>query len=112
MRRWACSEWIEYQAWLFHYGFLTLYDWQQLRNNALSWQARPLISIVTPVFNTHPAHLRECIYSVQTQAYPNHSDTHIIYSDRDSLSPQGTRFMHLFKPNWSPETLLSGNYLF
>ncbi|MDM8561328.1 glycosyltransferase [Candidatus Parabeggiatoa sp. HSG14] len=191
LRRWACSEWIEYQAWLFHYGFLTLYDWQQLRNNALSWQSRPLISIVSPVFNTHPTHLRECIYSVQTQAYPNwemclvddgsdspatieclqaliaedprlhlhcspsnqgichatnkalamargeyiafldhddrlapdalyhvvetirnHSDTHIIYSDRDSLSPQGTRFMHLFKPNWSPETLLSGNYLF
>jgi hypothetical protein len=42
----------------------------------------------------------------------NHSDTQIIYSDRDSLSPQGFRFMHLFKPDWSPETLLSGNYLF
>ncbi len=191
LKRWAYSEWIEYQAWLFHYGFLTLHDWQQLRDNALSWQPRPLLSIVTPVYNTQPAHLRECIYSVQTQAYPDwemclvddgsdnpattaclqtaiandprlrlhrfatnqgichatnqalamargeyvafldhddrlapdalyhvvetlrhHPDTDIIYSDRDSLSENGFRFMHLFKPDWSPETLLSGNYLF
>jgi hypothetical protein len=28
------------------------------------------------------------------------------------ISPAGRRFMHLFKPDWSPETLLSGNYLF
>jgi O-antigen biosynthesis protein len=191
LKKWASSEWIEYQAWLFHHGFLTLHQWQQLRHNALSWHYRPLFSIITPVFNTHPTHLRECIYSVQTQAYPNwemclvddgsdnpdtkaclqdliaddprlqlhtfehnqgichatnqaiamaygeylvfldHDDrialdalyyaaetirnypnTDIIYSDRDSLSPNGLRFMHLFKPNWSPETLLSGNYLF
>ena len=191
LKRWACSEWIEYQAWLFHHGFLTLHDWQQIRNNALSWQQRPLISIITPVFNTLPAYLRECIYSVQTQAYPdwemclvddgsdnpatleclqalvtedsrlhlhcspknqgichatnqalamargeyivfldhddrlapdalykvvetlrNYPDTDIVYSDRDSLSKNSLRFMHLFKPDWSPETLLSGNYLF
>ncbi|MDP3875744.1 MAG: glycosyltransferase [Methylobacter sp.] len=36
----------------------------------------------------------------------------ILYSDRDMISPQNKRFMHLFKPDWSPETLLSGNYLF
>jgi glycosyltransferase involved in cell wall biosynthesis len=191
LKRWASSEWIEYQAWLFHHSFLTLHDWQQLRDKALSWRHRPFLSIVTPVFNTHPDHLRECIYSVQTQAYPdwemclvddgsdnpatveclqtlvledsrlrlrrfprnqgicqatnqalamacgdyivfldhddrlapdalyyvvetlrNHPDTEIIYSDRDSLSEHGFRFMHLFKPDWSPETLLSGNYLF
>jgi glycosyltransferase involved in cell wall biosynthesis len=191
LKRWACSKWVEYQAWLFHYGFLTLQDWQQLRDNALSWQHRPLLSVVTPVFNTHPDHLRECIYSVQTQTYPdwemclvddgsdnsatveclqtlvledhrlrlrhfpdnqgichatnqalamacgeyivfldhddrlapealyyvaemlrNYPDTDIIYSDRDLLSENGSRFMHLFKPDWSPETLLSGNYLF
>jgi len=39
-------------------------------------------------------------------------DTDIVYSDRDMLSPREQRFMHLFKPAWSPETLLSGNYLF
>ncbi|NOT85704.1 MAG: glycosyltransferase, partial [Methylococcaceae bacterium] len=36
----------------------------------------------------------------------------ILYSDRDMLSPEGDRFLHLFKPDWSPETLLSGNYIF
>jgi O-antigen biosynthesis protein len=36
----------------------------------------------------------------------------ILYSDRDSLSLNNTRFLHLCKPDWSPETLLSGNYLF
>lgn len=41
-------------------------------------------------------------------------DSHIdiLYSDRDMLSPEGDRFLHLFKPDWSPETLLSGNYIF
>ncbi|MCU7840709.1 MAG: glycosyltransferase [Candidatus Thiodiazotropha sp. (ex Troendleina suluensis)] len=36
----------------------------------------------------------------------------ILYSDRDMISTDGRRFMHLMKPDWSPETLLSGNYLF
>lgn len=36
----------------------------------------------------------------------------IIYSDRDMISPLNERYMHLFKPDWSPETLLSGNYIF
>lgn len=189
LKHWACSEWIEYQAWLFHYGFLTLHGWQQLRDNSLAWPYCPRVSIITPVFNTPPAYLRECIYSVQTQAYPNwemclvddgsdnpntleclqalvvddprlhlhhfaqnqgichatnqalamaggeyvafldhddrlapdalyyvvetlqtHPDTDMLYSDRDLISPQGLRFMHLFKPDWSPETLFSTNY--
>lgn len=36
----------------------------------------------------------------------------IIYSDRDMIAPEGFRYMHLMKPDWSPETLLSGNYIF
>lgn len=36
----------------------------------------------------------------------------ILYSDRDMISTGNRRFMHLMKPDWSPETLLSGNYLF
>ncbi|MDM8569152.1 glycosyltransferase [Thiotrichales bacterium HSG1] len=190
LRLWATSEWIEYQAWIFHHSFLTLHDWQRLHDEALSWPKLPLFTIVTPVFNINPDYLHECIYSVQTQAYPNwemclvddgsdkvetkkylksvvkdprlhlhtfpnnqgicratnkaiamangdfivfldhddrlatdalywvaktlqkHPTTDIIYSDRDELSPNGLRFMHLFKPDWSPETLFSGNYLF
>jgi glycosyltransferase involved in cell wall biosynthesis len=36
----------------------------------------------------------------------------IIYSDRDMISTDDKRHMYLMKPEWSPETLLSGNYLF
>lgn len=36
----------------------------------------------------------------------------IVYADRDMLSDKGQRYLHLFKPDWSPETLLSGNYVF
>lgn len=41
-----------------------------------------------------------------------HPAVDIIYSDRDMITPKGKRYMHLFKPDWSPETLLSGNYIF
>lgn len=41
-----------------------------------------------------------------------HPQVDVIYSDRDMLSEKDRRFMHLLKPDWSPETLLSGNYLF
>jgi glycosyltransferase involved in cell wall biosynthesis len=191
LRQWASSHWIEYQAWLFHHSFITLREWQQLRTTAKHWHYQPLISIVTPVYNTPLHYLQACLYSVQTQAYPhwemclvddgsthpetldylqqvtqhdprlhlhtfsenqgicratNHAITmatgefvafldhddrlapdalywivavlqtepraDILYSDRDMLSSQDLRYMHLFKPGWSPETLLSGNYLF
>ncbi len=39
-------------------------------------------------------------------------NTDILYTDRDMIDPKGYRYMHLFKPDWSPETLLSGNYAF
>jgi len=187
----ATSEWIEYQAWLFHYSFLTQQDWQRLHATIKQWQLTPVISIITPVYNTQIEHLHACIRSVQTQVYPHwelclvddgstdsatlnylkklrntdsrlhiitldknqgicgatnagiahasgeyiafldHDDclsvdalyyvaealqtnpkADVLYSDRDMLSPKDRRFMHLFKPQWSPETLLSGNYLF
>ena len=38
-------------------------------------------------------------------------DADLIYSDRDMISPTNRRYMHFLKPDWSPETLLSGNYL-
>lgn len=70
LRRWATSEWIEYQAWLFHHAFITDKDWHALRQQALSWQDPPLISVITPTYNTRQEHLYECIYSIMTQAYP------------------------------------------
>ncbi len=46
------------------------------------------------------------------QAIREQANVDIIYSDRDMISPEGKRYQHLFKPDWSPETLLSGNYIF
>jgi O-antigen biosynthesis protein len=191
LRQWAKSEWLEYQAWLFQHSFITLTEWRELKSISKSWKYAPLISIVTPVYNTPAFYLKECLESVQFQAYPfwemclvddgssnletleilktycqldkrfklfhfeqnqgicgatnqaiqmalgdyiaflDHDDRlapdalfyvaekiltdqsiDVIYTDRDMISPQNKRFMHLFKPDWSPETLLSGNYLF
>ncbi len=42
----------------------------------------------------------------------NYPEVDIVYSDRDMISPEGKRYMYLFKPCWSPETLLAGNYIF
>ncbi len=35
----------------------------------------------------------------------------IIYSDRDLISERDNLYMHLFKPDWAPETILASNYL-
>jgi glycosyltransferase involved in cell wall biosynthesis len=45
-------------------------------------------------------------------ALRDNSSIDILYSDRDMISPNDKRHMYLMKPDWSPETLLSGNYLF
>ncbi len=189
LKHWASCEWLEYQGWVFQHGFLTQNDWLAQRKLALKWQHKPLISIITPVYNTDVEQLSACIRSVQMQTYPywqwcivddgssseqvfaclaeladkriqikyseqnqgiciatNHAiglakgqyvafldhddrlapdalfhvaqqiqatpEVDVIYTDRDMLSSRDKRFMHLFKPDWSPETLLSGNYLF
>ncbi|MBF0390986.1 MAG: glycosyltransferase [Desulfamplus sp.] len=190
LQKWASSEWIEYQAWIFHKEFMTLDKWKLMRNESISLINPPLISVITPSYNTDPKMLRECVYSVQLQAYHNwemciaddgstneatiatlneialedsrvkisfsdknggichatnralkmakgdyvafldhddrlavnalfcvakpicdNSNIDVIYSDRDMLSLNGLRFMHLFKPEWSPELLFSMNYI-
>jgi glycosyltransferase involved in cell wall biosynthesis len=191
LRRWSTSHWLEYQAWLFYHDLLTREDWSKLQRDSEALARQPPISLLTPVYNTDPEQLYECVYSVRAQAYGgwelclvddgsdreetlellralvasderirlrtlptnrgicaatnsalemasglfvaflDHDDRlhpaalyrvakainanpniDILYSDRDMISPEGYRFMHLFKPDWSPETLLSGNYLF
>ena len=190
IKKWNSSEWIEYQAWIYHKEFMTEQRWLALREKALSFPDPPLISVITPVYNTEPNMLEECIRSVLAQAYPHwemcivddgstreetkamlhryaaadqrmkvhfsvenqgicHAtnqalemaegryvafldhddrlaldaffcvaeatcqdrDLDVLYSDRDMLSLRGLRFMHLFKPDWSPELLFSMNYI-
>ena len=38
-------------------------------------------------------------------------DVDFIYSDKDCLNEKGERISPLFKPHWSPELMLSANYL-
>lgn len=38
-------------------------------------------------------------------------DVDFIYSDKDSMTTEGKRFNPLFKPDWSPDTMLSANYV-
>lgn len=190
LKKWATSEWIEYQAWIFNKEYLTLDTWDKLRARALEMVEPPLISVLIPTYNTDPAMLAECIYSVQSQVYhnweiciaddgstsqptldmlkqfadedprikvsfstENHGICHgtnralsiasgeyvafldhddrlapnalfcvadaiclnreigVVYSDRDMISLNGRRFMHLFKPDFSPELLFSMNYI-
>jgi glycosyltransferase involved in cell wall biosynthesis len=43
----------------------------EMRRQAGSFAYRPLVSVVTPVYNTDPRWLRACIESVKGQAYPD-----------------------------------------
>jgi GT2 family glycosyltransferase len=161
----------------------------QMAREQAGWTYRPLISIVTPVYNTDPEWLRACVASVLRQAYSNwelclcddaspsaatraaldelavadprirftrltqnqgvsgasnaalatargefvllldhddelapealielvrflnrHPDADVVYSDYDKLEEDGTRSDAYFKPDWSPELLLSHMY--
>lgn len=41
----------------------------------------------------------------------NEQDPDFIYSDKDMIDEKGVRYEPLFKPEWSPEIMLSANYL-
>jgi len=47
----------------------------------------------------------ECVKAV------NEHDADFVYSDKDKISEDDVRHEPLFKPNWSPEMALGGNYL-
>ena len=193
LQRWQSSEWQEYKDWIDRHSLLTIKQWKTHYNLAKKANSNVKITIVTPVYNTEPSILEECILSIRTQTSPfwelllvddgstnkdtltvlqskicrdpririlcsdNHSssgisaatnrgidtahgeyivfldhddrlapeaiqllistiekdpDLDILYSDRDMISPGGKRFMHLMKPDWSPENLYGGNYIF
>lgn len=179
-----------YQLWQKAHP-LSAADLDRQRIDAQQFRSRPLISIMTPVFNPPPDVLRTAIESVRAQTYdmwelcladgasdragvrelleeyarldprirvchlernlgisgnsneaarmatgeflmifdhddllaPNalfeiastvntHPDADLIYYDEDMISADGARRFHpLMKPEWSPEMLLSANYL-
>lgn len=46
-----------------------------------------------------------------SRAIAQQPDADVIYSDEDKLDEQGQRIEPIFKPDWSPDTLRSRNYL-
>lgn len=58
----------EYHKWLQRHR-ATVSDLDRMRQEALGFAFQPLISIITPVFNTPVRWLRECVDSVLTQTY-------------------------------------------
>lgn len=178
----------DYERWVKE-NTLTPAQLAQMAESSAAFGYRPLISVVTPTFNTDPGVLRCCIGSVQSQSYSNwelcicddgstseptrqtisecaqsdprikvnwsasnrgiceatnsairlssgafigfldhddvlspdalfesvrllqdHPEADVIYSDEDKLESDGTRSEPFFKPDWSPELLLSGMY--
>ncbi|MBF0228863.1 MAG: PIG-L family deacetylase [Desulfamplus sp.] len=62
--------------------------------------------VLNPLDTLAPNALEECINILNK--FP---DTDIIYSDEDKISKEGVRFEPFFKPDWSPDLLLSFMYM-
>jgi len=60
----------EYQEW-FERHRATARDLERMQNESHAFASRPLISVITPVFETPVQRLEEAIESVLTQAYEN-----------------------------------------
>lgn len=180
---------LEYARWMEQHQ-LTAERLDALHRDARALTARPLISVLTPVFNIDEPWLRRCIESVRSQVYDNwelcivddastqphvqrvlaeyatldprirverlernsgivaasaralamaqgeyvalldHDDEltpdalleivkllieqpelDLVYTDEDKLDPSGRRVEPFFKPDWSPDLLLSINYI-
>lgn len=67
---WYSSPWPDYQWHLRHVAYLSPANRLSRVRQAAAWPYRPLVSILTPVYKTNPAHLAECLLSVERQIYP------------------------------------------
>jgi glycosyltransferase involved in cell wall biosynthesis len=59
-----------YTSWIKHYDTVTTEDLTNIRDTIDTFQFKPLISVVMPVYNPEPDWLREAIDSVLGQIYP------------------------------------------
>src|SRR5882724_6710555 len=60
----------EYQKWLEQHR-ANAQDFKRMRDEARAFASRPLISLITPIFDTPVQHLEEAVESVLAQAYDN-----------------------------------------
>lgn len=60
-----------YAEWIRRYDKVTRRDRQQILQHIERFPRRPLISIVLPVYNPEPDHLRRALRSVRAQLYPH-----------------------------------------
>jgi glycosyltransferase involved in cell wall biosynthesis len=85
------------------------------KNQGISGNSNIAISMATGdflLFLDHDDTLAPFALYEVVQALNQNDTLDLLYSDRDLLSDDGTfRFDPLFKPDWSPEMLLSVNYL-
>jgi glycosyltransferase involved in cell wall biosynthesis len=75
-------------------------------NEALSMAAGDYVALLDHDDTIAPFALFEVVTAINE--YP---DVDFIYSDRDIISYDGVRLHPFFKPDWSPDYLLSQNYL-
>lgn len=68
-----CSKKFEknYLLWIKKYDTLSLSDIDEINKDILSFESKPKISIILPVFNPNHEWLKEAINSVINQIYPN-----------------------------------------
>lgn len=55
--------------------------------------------------------LAPCALAQMVHALAARPSAKLLYSDEDRIDPFGTRFLPYFKPAWSPDLLLSQNYI-
>ena len=79
----------EYQSWLSQ-RLVKPDEIEAMRAEAKSFAYQPCMSIITPVFNTPVAWLRECVESVLAQAYEKWE---LILVDDDSTDPEMLRVL-------------------
>jgi O-antigen biosynthesis protein len=61
----------DYASWIKRYDTLRISERRAIRAHIARFASSPLISIVMPVYNPSPAHLRAAIDSVRAQLYPH-----------------------------------------
>jgi glycosyltransferase involved in cell wall biosynthesis len=74
----------DYNVWLDFFDSPNAMRQEQVRRDLDALQARPLVSVVVPVYNTPEKWLRRCLDSVIEQSYPNWE---LCVADDDSTWP-------------------------